>query len=89
MDSGLVLRTPRNDGKSCPTGKSLLVYRNRVKPQNKKYFAFPEGQIRAYLLPSRPAQRGVGQRHDVGRVAVDVEVPVTNGAKAYGKDVWS
>jgi hypothetical protein len=42
-----------------PTGKSLLIFRNGVKPQNKKYFAFPEGQNRAYLLPSRPDQRGV------------------------------
>jgi hypothetical protein len=25
-----------------PTGKSFLIYRNRVKPQNKKYFAFSE-----------------------------------------------
>ena len=25
----------------------------------------------------------------VGRVAVDAEVPITNGAEAYGKDVWS
>jgi hypothetical protein len=25
-----------------PTRKSLLVCRNAVKPQNKKYFAFPE-----------------------------------------------
>jgi hypothetical protein len=28
-----------------PTGKSLLIYGNRVKPQNKKYFAFPEVKI--------------------------------------------
>jgi hypothetical protein len=27
----------------CPSGKSLLIYRINVKPQNKKYFAFPEG----------------------------------------------
>ena len=42
-----------------------------------------------YLSLSRPAQRGVGQRHDVGRAAVDVEVPEAKGADAYGKDVWS
>jgi hypothetical protein len=24
-----------------------------------------------------------------GRVAVDADVPITNGADAYGKDVWS
>jgi hypothetical protein len=26
---------------------------------------------------------------NVGPVAVDVKVPKTNGAGAYGKDVWS
>ena len=26
---------------------------------------------------------------NVGRVAVDAEVPKANGANAYGKDVWS
>ena len=26
---------------------------------------------------------------NVGRVAVDVEVPATNGAEAYGENVWS
>jgi hypothetical protein len=46
------LETPRrrailsNDFKPvCPSGKSLLIFGNRVKPQNQKYFAFPEGQI--------------------------------------------
>ncbi len=44
---------------SSPTGKSLLGFGNRVKPNNQKYFAFPEGQIRAHLSPSRPDKRGV------------------------------
>jgi hypothetical protein len=26
---------------------------------------------------------------NVGRGAVDAEVPITNGAEAYGEDVWS
>ena len=26
---------------------------------------------------------------NVGRGAVDAEVPTTNGAEAYGEDVWS
>src|SRR6266436_4231821 len=30
-----------------PTGKSLLIFRNRVKPRNKKYSAFALGQISA------------------------------------------
>jgi hypothetical protein len=57
-----------------PTGKSpLLIFGNSVKPQNKKYFAFPEEKIRAHLSPSRPDKRGVGHRHDEGRGAVDAE----------------
>src|SRR3977135_3335880 len=44
-----------------------------VKPQNKKYFAFPEMKNGVYLSPSRPTQKGVGRRHDEGRVAVDAE----------------
>jgi hypothetical protein len=35
-----------------PTGKSLLIFRNRVKPRNQKYSAFAVGQISA----SRPLQ---------------------------------
>src|SRR2546422_9095222 len=31
-------RTPH---KGCPTGKSLLIIRNRVKPQESKIFRFP------------------------------------------------
>jgi hypothetical protein len=50
---------------------------------------FQKGETVAYLLSSRPTQRGVGHRHDEGRVAVDAEVPITNGAEAYGEDVWS
>jgi hypothetical protein len=30
-----------------PTGKSLLIFRNRVKPRNQKYSAFAAGQISA------------------------------------------
>ena len=26
---------------------------------------------------------------NVGRGAVDADVPITNGIEAYGKDVWS
>jgi hypothetical protein len=30
-----------------PTGKSLLIFGNRVKPRNQKYSAFAAGQISA------------------------------------------
>jgi len=78
MGSGLVLRAPRNDEKrqhnqqNNPTGKSLPIYRNRVKSQNQKYFAFPEGQISAMTqrIPSRSEGR-IMIATNVGRAAVD------------------
>ena len=50
----------------------ILIYRSRVKPQNKKYFAFPEGQIRgtSIAIPSRQEGR-IMIVTIVGRVAVD------------------
>jgi len=55
-----------------PTDKSLLVIRNNVKPQNKKYFAFPEGQNSgiSVAIPSRQGASAIVT--NVGRVAVDV-----------------
>jgi hypothetical protein len=32
-----------------PTGKSLLIFRNRVKPRNKKYSLFPKAKSAAHL----------------------------------------
>ena len=47
------------------TGKSLLIFRNHVKPRNQKYFAFHVGQINgtsfARLAPARGAYH---DRHD-------------------------
>jgi hypothetical protein len=59
---------------SNPTGKSLPIFGSHVKPQNKKYFAFPEGQIRgiSIAIPSRPEGR-IMIVTIVGRVAVDAE----------------
>src|SRR6266568_3145261 len=56
-------------------------------PRIKNISLFQKWETVAYLSPSRPAQRGVGQRHDVGRVAVDVEVPSTNGTMP-GEAFW-
>ena len=56
------------------TGKSLPIYGSHVKPRNKKYFAFTETKSVAHIRPSRPDQRGVGHRHDEGRVAMDADV---------------
>ena len=75
---------------SGPTGKSLPIYGNCVKPGNQKYFCFTEWKSALRLCPSRPTQRGVGHRHDEGRVAVDAVRVAGRAARiAYGKDVWS
>ena len=46
-----------------PTGKSVLIYGNHVKPRNKKYFCLPEGQIKCIHLPIPSHSEGVGRRH--------------------------
>ena len=77
MDSGLAEgRRPEDELRQIsPTGKSILIYGNHVKPKNKKYFAFPEWQIRAYIF-DHPVllRRASAVVTDVGRVAVDAEV---------------
>ena len=72
------------------TGKSLLIFRNRVKPRNQKYFAFADGQITGLNRPVSPDKRG-GSRssRNARRDAVDAEALLTNGAEAYGEVVWS
>jgi hypothetical protein len=73
-----------------PTGKSLLIYRNIVKPLAKRYFCLSEFKIRLYVSLSRPIQRGVAQRHQRGagmrwtRMAL-----LTRALEADGEIVWS
>src|SRR6478672_11109267 len=45
----------------CPTGKSLLIFRNRVKPGNQKYSASRSPQITPTTPPSRAHKRGVSR----------------------------
>jgi hypothetical protein len=73
-------------------GDSIPIIGICVKPRDKKYFAFPEGQIRTTSHVSRPTQRGVGHRHNEGRGAVDAEAAtdetrLKRTAKACGPDV--
>src|SRR5260370_24144533 len=49
---------------NCPTGKSLRIFRNRVKPKNQKYSAFAVGQITATTRASCPTKRGARDRHE-------------------------
>ena len=49
-----------------PTGKSLLIIRNGVKPQNQKYFCFRPAQITFKSNPSRPTRGAIARRHERG-----------------------
>src|SRR3954465_4712125 len=85
-------RKPLFDKTLGPTGKSLPIYGNCVKPQNEKYFAFPEGQIRTISPPSRPAQRASAVVTTRDGDAVDAKAAIdetrpTRTAKACGPDV--
>jgi hypothetical protein len=63
----------------CPTGKSLLVFRNRVKPLLQKYFCFSQTQISSLIRPV-PSHRGaLANVINAGRDAVDA-----GGAKDEG-----
>jgi hypothetical protein len=46
------------------TGKSLRIFRNRVKPRNQKYSALAAGQISCSILPVYRDKRGDRDRHD-------------------------
>src|SRR6266481_297655 len=52
-------------------GKSLLIFRNRVKPRNQKYFPSPPTQIRCISKPSRPDRGALRTSRNAGRDAVD------------------
>jgi hypothetical protein len=77
------------------SGKSLLVFRNHVKPRKQKYFAFPEVKIMALIRPTRPTRGAFRDRHDaLGGAAVDalasgVFFAPDENARAYGEVVWS
>ena len=50
----------------CPTGKSLLIFRNHVKSQNQKYSARCVGQITFTISASCPEQRDARDRQERG-----------------------
>jgi hypothetical protein len=49
-----------------PTGKSLLIFRNHVKPLLQKYFSSRLTQIRCISEPSRPTRGAIARRHERG-----------------------
>jgi hypothetical protein len=76
MDCSSSLFAPRNDSLTsweiveqiqqiCPTGKSLLISRNRVKLRNKKYFASLPTQISSLIRTVSFRQEGrIARRHE-------------------------
>ena len=101
MDSGLMLRTPRNDeeGKAskikpnCPTGESLLSYGNVSSEKSARTENISVYQnCKSVLYHPHPVPLR-GALHDRSRTwdgwRWTPVVPIANGAKAYGKDVWS
>jgi hypothetical protein len=66
--------------KSCQAQKSIRI---------ENISLFPKGKSGAHLCHPVPLRGASAIVTNEGRVAVDVEVPVTNGAIAYGEDVWS
>jgi hypothetical protein len=60
-------------GKSTRRGKSLLIFRNRVKPQNQKYFCFQPIQISSLIRCLVPPEGRSRVVTTAGRDAVDVK----------------
>jgi len=56
---------------NCPTGKSLLIFRNPVKSRLQKYFCFLPTQISSLIRPSGLDKRGVAHVTNAGLDAVD------------------
>src|SRR6476659_10604791 len=77
----------------CPTGKSLLIFRNRVKPLLQKYFASLPTQISSLIRTVPARQEGRCARHQRGagcggRGGVrQATASRTNDAEAYGQVV--
>jgi hypothetical protein len=68
-----------------PTGKSLLIFRNTVKPDNQKYSASPAGQISGMNLPVSPDERGVRTSRTRGGMRWTRSLRRTNAGRADGE----
>src|SRR3954452_20628620 len=72
---------------SNPTGKSLLIFRNGVKPGNRKYFRCRVGQITDLNQPVYRDKRGDRDRHDRAVGCDGREVATDERGVAYGEVV--
>src|SRR6266852_6427316 len=69
-----------------PTGKSLLIFRNGVKPRNQKYFPSPLTQIRCISFPVLAHRGAFRDRH--GRWAWDAVDAAALGARWDRRVGW-
>ena len=73
-----------------PTGQITSDFPKSCQAQELKIFRFRrranQGHINCHPVPPRGASAIVT---NVGQGAVDADAPLTNGAEAYGEDVWS
>ena len=93
-DGALIcLARKRNLGASLrqinTTGKSLLIFRNRVKSRNQKYSASREGQINRITPPVSRQMRDARDRHERAVRCDGRERRETYAPDAYGEVVWS
>jgi hypothetical protein len=72
--------------RDLPDGRPSRI---RVQPSLQKYSASQLGRNSFIDSPSRPSEGRFAIVTDAGRDAVDVMVPLTNGARADGEVVWS
>jgi hypothetical protein len=98
MDSGLVLRTPRNDSKGLmpallaePKFSSNFNVIWSVQPSREKYSSFVPTQISSFYAPSHPARGALAivtnARWDaVDAMAMTDEAGLSRTAKSCGSD---
>src|SRR5258708_37188149 len=83
----IVLRFPATNR---PDGQITSDFPKSCQAQELKIFRFRrranQGHINCHPVPPRGASAIVT---NVGQGAMDAEAPLTNGAEAYGEDVWS
>src|SRR6266436_9102939 len=76
----------------CPTGKSLLVFRNDpkwfVQPLLQKYFCFLPTQISSLIRRPVSTRGALRTSPTWGRMRWTRLAHLTNGADAYGEVVW-
>ena len=78
----------------CPSGKSLLIFRNSVKPRNQKYSAshFWKSELQLRILGPHEGRFAIVTMRwaevVMDALASGVSAPDEN-AEAYGQVVWS